>query len=510
MCGGGTSTQLPTGCGTLCGAKTPYSKRGLAAAIRDGDLSGPEGRCVYCGALAQIEKGAPQPKTATGPKCSCWRTAVARCPKHGAQPTPARVGKQSAPELKKERVELPYKKQTCAVVVQVGPLELVYPALVSEEKEPRSAASPLKEDEYVPMGLTLAEAPEWLAYPLECRPYTNAAPAAKPVSQREEFALIKRRLVKLGKEKMRLAYRKRQDKLVAEKKARAAYQRKYDALLPLVREARAHIECEQIIRDLRATERQPLTPAQHELVSKSCRLAGEERASMEAFLLGAKARRHRVCPHVAPREEIESPRVVPSCTTPWSGLGMTLTSLRDGGSSDATLGVKSLASRQGDYTCNSALGFPTKSYAVAIMASSLERARKVVRATINFARGVKTLPRKMLEVASKIKTKVLSVQQKVAPEVVDKCTIVPDIGQVPQEVVVKQTNWNGIQLPEMGVRNIYAFHDDSWSASPEEDEKYTIPWSNRCGPCVHAVIPTTKVPYDDCWYMASSCRTVRQ
>uniref|UniRef100_A0AAT9JBG6 Polyprotein n=1 Tax=Chinese milk vetch nepovirus TaxID=3115761 RepID=A0AAT9JBG6_9SECO len=485
MLGGFDPPHSPMGCGALCGVRTPYSKRSLAAAIREGILDGPHGRCHYCGVLAQIEKGVPQPKTATGVRCSCWRTAIAKCPKHGAQVTSAKVTKQGAPLPEKERVELPYKKQICDVVVHVGPLELIYPALVSGESEPQGATSLPKEEEYVPKGLTLAEAPLWLAAPLESRPYINAVPSVR-LSQRDEFALIKKRLTKIGKEKMKRSRRERLDRAFHTKRQRAATQRKVEAVKDLVILARQQIALAELFADTKRRAQTPLSPAQVALVWELCEVERERSSSMEAFLLSAKAWKKRECPHMAPSQEVCLPplKVVHQCTVPWSGSELTLTALRSSGVEDGTLGFRSLASRRGDLTCNSTLGFPSQSMAVTVAATSLKRARKVVASTINFVRtALSGVKKGVSEVAHKIKTKIpwFGKEDESAVGVTNGGVDVPPI-------VVAPVVTCDLQLHEIGVRNIYAFADDSWSADPTEfDEAFAIPWSRRCPPCEHSV-----------------------
>uniref|UniRef100_A0AAT9J7U4 Polyprotein n=1 Tax=Begonia plebeja nepovirus TaxID=3115757 RepID=A0AAT9J7U4_9SECO len=170
--------------------------------------------------------------------------------------------------------------------------------------------------------------------------------------------------------------------------------------------------------------------------------------------------------------KVEGPR---TCAVPWAHLPISLTALRGRAVVDGTLGANSL-SQQGDYTCNSTLGFPTRCVATPIWAASLKRARRVIASTIAFVQQCfRSAIGKVQEVALKKRTNEPLVQQVVAHEDEDK-----------------YASWQGCQLPEMGVRNIYAFHDDSWDASPEEDDKYTITYSRRCGPCVHSVVSDVK------------------
>uniref|UniRef100_A0AAT9JAU8 Polyprotein n=1 Tax=Canberra spider orchid nepovirus TaxID=3115759 RepID=A0AAT9JAU8_9SECO len=643
-----SDTPTPIGCRVIGKVHETFSKRGLATAIAEGDLTR-EGRFPICGCMAQVVIQAPKAKTATAPSCLCWRMEISRCPKHGLgsavhKPQGAKAPVKQAPSrpvsvaattqekqavsqsvsvaattqekrvvhnpqgavapvkransqpvsatlvvrekgvvlpvkkvaqvtpvpvhvpiagAEEERVMLPYKKQTCDVVVRVGPLELVYPALVSEEKEPLRAATPRKVEPSVSVGLPLWAAPPYLVKDVYKTPWPKVAEVA-PLTQKQEFALLKKRLTRLGKERMRVARRQRLDKAFIQKRARFAHQRKVEQLRDLIILGRKEYQLHELLLEAKRRAEAPLAPEQQALVTESCKLAREESRSMERFLLSAKARRKRECPHMGPIEEKVSPLpTVRECTVPWAGLDCSLTSLRDGGVVDGTLGAKSRP-MHGDFTCNSSLGLPCPRAAISILAASLAKAKRVVAATIKFAQRCIDVGRDTLRRMYNPPAPAKVWKKKAIPEEEEKCTVpeeeikytswqgcqLPEMGvrniyffceeELPEEEVkqtswqgcqlpemgvrnifsfceeelpeeeVKQTIWSNLQLPAMGVRNIYAFHDDSWDASPDEDDKYTIVWSQRCGLPYRSIVQGIGKCEHDAWLIQFPEEEIKQ
>nr|WNK15278.1 MAG: polyprotein [Nepovirus sp. 'monocotyledonae'] len=320
----GSVAILPRKCGPSCGVG-PWSKRAMLLAIKEGELSS-DGRCVYCGTLAIVTSGLGQ----TLPKERGLRSLKGRgtpsrgVPRRGAQPQVRTT---------------PYLRQCCDIVVSAGPLELVYPARVDRSSNVVLETSAKVSDE-VQEGpaLPLWLAPKWLSEDVYTRP-PPPKPVVKPLTMRQEFALLKKRLVRKGKEIMRAARRARLDALYAARCARAATQRKVERVASLVRQARAQIALNELFEAARKRASAPLTKAQEALVAASTAASKASQASWEAFLFRAKARRGQQCPHMAARDE---PPVIKEAVTPsvpWAHLGITLQSLKGVIPVDGTLGA---------------------------------------------------------------------------------------------------------------------------------------------------------------------------
>uniref|UniRef100_A0AAT9JAY6 Polyprotein n=1 Tax=Downy ground fern nepovirus TaxID=3115766 RepID=A0AAT9JAY6_9SECO len=302
-----TPAAAPVGCCHSCPLRQSWTKTGLKRAVQAGELAY-KGRSHCCGALVNVSVVAhPVVQAHKVPK---------------GRPT------------RQDRVTLPYKKQTCAVVVQAGPLELVYAPLVQATcKVAKSAPASAPQAQAVPE-LPLWLAPKWMVP----EPPRALAPRA-PLTQRQEFALLKRRLVLKGKAINRSQRRERIDRAYQQRCAQAAYRAAYDAAVQHVRQVASRMGQREVIRDLM---REPeLTKAQEAFVASACQKAREDQARREAWLASVKRRERKECPHVRPREEVQVLRVVPECTTPWAHLGLHITFLRGEKVIDGTLGAKS-------------------------------------------------------------------------------------------------------------------------------------------------------------------------
>ncbi|DAZ91070.1 TPA_asm: polyprotein [Paris polyphylla secovirus 1] len=453
VCGDG-APPLP-GCGRMCALRRTWSGRAFRAACTDGDLT-KDGRCPLfgCGALVSITKGVQQPKkpaSAKAEKCLCWVKPAVWCEKHQLGPASPK-GSAATRKPRSARVApvpLPYRKQTCDVVVACGPLELVYPALVSTEQPTPRPATPVMVEEVPIPELPLWLAPVWMVE----QPYA-ATPEVPRLTQREEFALLRKRLTRKGKQVMRLARRMRLDAQFALKRARAATQRKVEQVTALVVEGRRIISSLRIRKDLEAET--CLSPAQEEQVRESCAAAAAQQARSESFFTRAKAWRKK-CSASRPVEMATAVvKKVVQATVPWAHLGIHVTGLRARPVVDGSLGAK-------QWSCRS------------IVATTFEYVATTVESlATRMARWFQTQPEVVVN-----NTRDPFVQQEAAPEEEDKFTTPEEVSQ--KETPGQNTSWQGCQEPEMGLRNIYVFHDDSWSTSPEEDDKYTIPWSRVCG-----------------------------
>nr|CAH2618850.1 polyprotein 2 [Tomato fern seco-like virus]CAI5384008.1 polyprotein 2 [Tomato fern seco-like virus] len=300
-------------CWSGCPAKAPISKTALRKLIADGYDVDREGRCRKCQSfvptLAPVES--PPPKSA-GPLLRAQRVVT------------------------NTRLVLPYKKQTCNVVAQVGPLEFVYAPLVDATPSVAfgvPASTPVEQEApRIPLGL----APKWMV-PVVAKP-----PAPRvPLTQRQEFALLKRRLILCGKAINRSQRRERIDRAYRQRCAQAAIRAAYDAAVQHVQRVATRMGQREVLRDLMYEPE--LTPAQEALVALSCQKAREDQACREAWLICVKAHKRLACPRTPFDGEVEVQRVVPECTTPWAHLGLHLTSLRSRGVSDGTMGAINFA-----------------------------------------------------------------------------------------------------------------------------------------------------------------------
>nr|NP_733981.2 movement protein [Blackcurrant reversion virus] len=447
----GNTTSMP-GCGRMCALRSTWSKRAFLVACKDGALTS-DGRCPQygCGALVSITKGVQQPKktaSAKVVKCLCWVQPARWCEKHSKGPASPNgsVTTKRSNSARAAPAPLPYKKQTCDVVVTVGPLELVYPALVSEELPTPVAATPTKVEEVPIPELPLWLAPAWMVE----QPYA-ATPEVLCLTQREEFALLKKRLTRKGKLLQRRATHARFEARAALARVRAATQRKVEEVTALVIKGRRILAAHQLLRELE--EVAPLSQAQEQLVASSCAAAAARQEECASFLRRAKAWRKSISatPPVAFATAVAS-KVV-SATMPWAHLGLSLGGLLAVPTLDGTLGAKQWNAKT--------------------------IATWVLKPVVSCVQSVHAKVRDWLHSQPEVgvtNTKVPLVLPEVCLGVLSPPSLSEEIVDNPQE-----TSQSGIWHPEMGVRNIYVFHDDSWETSPEEDENYTYTFSRQCG-----------------------------
>nr|QWT83711.1 polyprotein 2 [Tomato ringspot virus] len=251
--GGGNHARLP-------------SKAAFRRAMSDGDLDR-EGR-FPCGCLAQFDVQTPSPAKAQ-------EKVVGR-----SADLQGNVG--------------PLKKQRCDVVVAVSgppPLELVYPARVGQHRLDQPSKGPLavpaakQTSTAMEVVLSVREAAltaPWLLR--SCKSGVSSPPP--PMTQRQQFAALKRRLVQKGQQIIRELIRARKAAkyaaIAAQKKAAAVAAQKAAAEAPRLAAQKAAIA--KILRDRQLASLSPSPPP------SAARLAAEaELASKSASLLRLKA-----------------------------------------------------------------------------------------------------------------------------------------------------------------------------------------------------------------------------
>nr|NP_734003.1 protease cofactor [Tomato ringspot virus] len=252
------------------------SKAAYYRAISDRELDR-EGR-FPCGCLAQYTVQAPPP----------------------AKTQEKAVGRSA--DLQKGNVA-PLKKQRCDVVVAVSgppPLELVYPARVGQHRLDQPSKGPLAvpsaKQTSTAMEVVLSVGEAALTAPwLLCSYKSGVSSPPPPMTQRQQFAAIKRRLVQKGQQIIRELIRARKAAkyaaFAARKKAAAVAAQKARAEAPRLAAQKAAIA--KILRDRQLVSLPPPPPP------SAARLAAEaELASKSASLQRLKAfhRANRVRP----------------------------------------------------------------------------------------------------------------------------------------------------------------------------------------------------------------------
>nr|CAH2618849.1 polyprotein 2 [Shoestring fern seco-like virus]CAI5383991.1 polyprotein 2 [Shoestring fern seco-like virus] len=303
---GDSTTCAALGCCRSCPLGQSWTKTALRRAIGEGYLTR-DGRATCCGSMVRVSV---------------------------AVTLPVEVPKASTVEpVKRARVSFPYKKQACDVVVQAGLLELVYAPLVATPARVEKSSPASGPCSQVNPEIPLWCAPRWMV------PVAPKSPAPRvPLTQGQEFALLKRRLTLVGKAINRSRRRERIDRAYECRRMQAAYKAAYAAALQRVKQVATKMGAKEVLRDLM---REPeLSKAQEALVASACQKAREDQAAREAWLAHIKHREQKECPHVLPREDVVVMRVVPECTTPWAHLGLHITFFRGKRVVDGTLGAK--------------------------------------------------------------------------------------------------------------------------------------------------------------------------
>uniref|UniRef100_A0AAT9J7V7 Polyprotein n=1 Tax=Pearl millet nepovirus TaxID=3115773 RepID=A0AAT9J7V7_9SECO len=308
-------TGVPQKCGPLCGVGQ-YSKNGMRKAIVAGDLTG-DGRCPYCYGLARIVKCAPP--QAKGSK----RQAPAQ------QGEPKKVVRRKQPSRRERRTK---KVQ----VLSLGAIELVYPTYVAPNVVPKLGRLAPHRKFIVPDGCSsvpIKMAPSWML-PKASR----VAPrkVATSLTPREEFALLKKRLLAKGKRLMREGKARR---LMRQRK-RAAKEAAREASREQVRQAERLGELRLLMVALGhgSAGNSAATPT-HSVLRQWA--AQEQRQALLCQDLAEKKALRKIgqkeCPHVRARVVLPPKIAVPKC--PWDNVGYTVQSLRGVVPKDGTMGA---------------------------------------------------------------------------------------------------------------------------------------------------------------------------
>nr|UAT87940.1 polyprotein [Stenotaphrum nepovirus] len=322
---GGAAT--PAKCGPSCGVgERVFSKAAVLRACKDGDLTR-DARCHYCGAMAVVVKMQPQLSSVDARK----------------KQTPMKGVRVAGP--KKTRSVVRHTPRKFKDLVQkVASLELVWPApVLRQAEEPAKRAAPLRKvvSEGQGSALPLWVAPSWLV-PQE--PKVAPPQVSRSLTQRQEFALLKKRLVLKGKRLIREAKgrRIRRSKKLAAKEAVRVAQREN------VRKAVFAVWRRYLLAKLGHSSNGNVAAAPSPSVVKQWRAQEQRQALLTADLAVKKVlsrQGQKECPHMRAREQ--PARVVPEPTTPWASLGLSVLAYRPT-PIDGTLGaVCAVALQQG-------------------------------------------------------------------------------------------------------------------------------------------------------------------